>query len=230
MMIALVTVAVFIYRKPFQHLFSSVGYGMLGADERAEVSVARVGLRVPPGDRDARRAPSCPARPRPARPGGRARTAADGGGSRRRDRRPAPPRAASAPPPPMGCRAGRRPTATPPRGTGRPPGSAPDERRRRCRCRPTAPRRPLTAVRRAGPEAAAGPAPARAARRSRRSAPPARCPPRPRRQPGRRRPPPQARPGTRPTATRTASTPPAPTQSTPAPAPPFWSRSRRRPQ
>ncbi|WP_187365744.1 type IV secretion system protein [Trebonia kvetii] len=38
MMIALVTVAVFIYRKPFQHLFSSVGYGMLGADERAQVS------------------------------------------------------------------------------------------------------------------------------------------------------------------------------------------------
>ncbi len=38
MMIALVTVAVFIYRKPFQHLFSSVGYGMLGADERASVS------------------------------------------------------------------------------------------------------------------------------------------------------------------------------------------------
>src|ERR1700744_1056902 len=37
-MIALVTVAVFIYRKPFQHLFSSVGYGMLGADERAQVS------------------------------------------------------------------------------------------------------------------------------------------------------------------------------------------------
>ncbi len=38
MMIALVTVAVFIYRKPFQHLFSSVGYGVLGSDERAEVS------------------------------------------------------------------------------------------------------------------------------------------------------------------------------------------------
>jgi hypothetical protein len=38
MMIALVTVAVFIYRKPFQHLFSSVGYGMLGAEERASVS------------------------------------------------------------------------------------------------------------------------------------------------------------------------------------------------
>ncbi len=38
MMIALVTVTVVIYRKPFQHLFSSVGYGMLGADQRAEVS------------------------------------------------------------------------------------------------------------------------------------------------------------------------------------------------
>jgi TrbL/VirB6 plasmid conjugal transfer protein len=38
MMIALVTVTVVIYRKPFQHLFSSVGYGMLGADERAHVS------------------------------------------------------------------------------------------------------------------------------------------------------------------------------------------------
>ena len=38
MMIALVTVAVFIYRKPFQHLFSSVGYGVLGSEERAEYS------------------------------------------------------------------------------------------------------------------------------------------------------------------------------------------------
>jgi len=38
MMIALVTVTVVIYRKPFQHLFSSVGYGMLGAEERAHVS------------------------------------------------------------------------------------------------------------------------------------------------------------------------------------------------
>jgi hypothetical protein len=39
MMIALVTVTVVIYRKPFQHLFSSVGYGMLGADERAQGSL-----------------------------------------------------------------------------------------------------------------------------------------------------------------------------------------------
>jgi hypothetical protein len=38
MMIALVTVTVFIYRRPFQHLFSSVGYGMLGAEERAQVN------------------------------------------------------------------------------------------------------------------------------------------------------------------------------------------------
>jgi TrbL/VirB6 plasmid conjugal transfer protein len=36
MMIALVTVAVFIYRKPFQHLFSAVGYGVIGSSERAE--------------------------------------------------------------------------------------------------------------------------------------------------------------------------------------------------
>jgi TrbL/VirB6 plasmid conjugal transfer protein len=39
MMIALVTVTVVIYRKPFQHLFSSVGYGMIGADERAQVTL-----------------------------------------------------------------------------------------------------------------------------------------------------------------------------------------------
>jgi TrbL/VirB6 plasmid conjugal transfer protein len=39
LMIALVTVAVFIYRKPFTHLFSAVGYGALGSTERAEVSL-----------------------------------------------------------------------------------------------------------------------------------------------------------------------------------------------
>jgi uncharacterized membrane protein YgcG len=38
LMIALVTVAVFIYRKPFQHLFSSVGYGVIGSEGRAEYS------------------------------------------------------------------------------------------------------------------------------------------------------------------------------------------------
>jgi hypothetical protein len=39
MMIALVTVAVFIYRKPFQHLFSAVGYGVLGSDGAASGSL-----------------------------------------------------------------------------------------------------------------------------------------------------------------------------------------------
>src|SRR5439155_26327448 len=39
LMIALVTVAEFIYRKPFAHLFSAVGYGTLGSTERAEYSL-----------------------------------------------------------------------------------------------------------------------------------------------------------------------------------------------
>jgi hypothetical protein len=43
LMISLVTVAVFIYRKPFSHLFSAVGYGMIGSRERAEESLARAG-------------------------------------------------------------------------------------------------------------------------------------------------------------------------------------------
>jgi hypothetical protein len=44
LMIALVTVAVFIYRRPFTHLFSAVGYGTLGASERAEVSLRDAGF------------------------------------------------------------------------------------------------------------------------------------------------------------------------------------------
>ncbi len=43
LMIALVTVTVFIYRKPFTHLFSAVGYGTLGSSERAEVSLRDAG-------------------------------------------------------------------------------------------------------------------------------------------------------------------------------------------
>ncbi|HEY1343787.1 MAG TPA: hypothetical protein VGF54_02220 [Streptosporangiaceae bacterium] len=43
LMIALVTVAVFIYRKPFSHLFSAVGYGVIGSRERAEASLAAAG-------------------------------------------------------------------------------------------------------------------------------------------------------------------------------------------
>jgi hypothetical protein len=45
LMIALVTVAVFIYRKPFTHLFSAVGYGVIGSRERAEAQLARAGSR-----------------------------------------------------------------------------------------------------------------------------------------------------------------------------------------
>jgi hypothetical protein len=41
LMIALVTIAVFIYRRPFQHLFSAVGYGMIGSTERAEIDMQR---------------------------------------------------------------------------------------------------------------------------------------------------------------------------------------------
>jgi hypothetical protein len=44
LMIALVTVAVFIYRKPFTHLFSAVGYGTLGSTERADVSLREAGF------------------------------------------------------------------------------------------------------------------------------------------------------------------------------------------
>jgi hypothetical protein len=43
LMIALVTVAVFIYRKPFSHLFSAVGYGVIGSRDQAEVSLAKAG-------------------------------------------------------------------------------------------------------------------------------------------------------------------------------------------
>ena len=48
LMIALVTVAAFIYRKPFQHLFSAVGYGMIGSP-RAEVDLARAGATARAG-------------------------------------------------------------------------------------------------------------------------------------------------------------------------------------
>ena len=43
LMITLVTVAVFIYRKPFSHLFSAVGYGTIGSQERAEYSLREAG-------------------------------------------------------------------------------------------------------------------------------------------------------------------------------------------
>ena len=43
LMIALVTVTVFIYRRPFQHLFSAVGYGTLGSQERGEYYLREAG-------------------------------------------------------------------------------------------------------------------------------------------------------------------------------------------
>ncbi|HEY9243044.1 MAG TPA: type IV secretion system protein, partial [Streptosporangiaceae bacterium] len=43
LMIALVTVAVFIYRKPFVHLFSAVGYGMVGSRDRGDKELSRAG-------------------------------------------------------------------------------------------------------------------------------------------------------------------------------------------
>jgi TrbL/VirB6 plasmid conjugal transfer protein len=43
LMIALVTIAVFIYRRPFQHLFSAVGYGVIGSRERADSDLSRAG-------------------------------------------------------------------------------------------------------------------------------------------------------------------------------------------
>jgi hypothetical protein len=43
LMIALVTVTVFIYRKPFQHLFSSVGYGAIGSQDRADYYLREAG-------------------------------------------------------------------------------------------------------------------------------------------------------------------------------------------
>jgi TrbL/VirB6 plasmid conjugal transfer protein len=46
LMIALVTIAVFIYRRPFQHLFSAVGYGAIGSRERAEQDLGRAGATL----------------------------------------------------------------------------------------------------------------------------------------------------------------------------------------
>ena len=52
LMIALVTVAVFIYRKPFQHLFSAVGYGAIGSQERADVSLRQASTTFRRATRD----------------------------------------------------------------------------------------------------------------------------------------------------------------------------------
>jgi hypothetical protein len=53
LMITLVTVAVFIYRKPFQHLFASVGYSAIGASDRAEADLSRAAATARANTRDA---------------------------------------------------------------------------------------------------------------------------------------------------------------------------------
>src|SRR5215471_3713459 len=53
LMISLVTVAVFIYRKPFTHLFSAVGYGVIGSREQADAQLARAGSTAARNTRDA---------------------------------------------------------------------------------------------------------------------------------------------------------------------------------
>ena len=88
LMISLVTVAVFIYRKPFTHLFSAVGYGVIGSREQADASLARAGEHR--GPQHARRGHRRGARVRRL-PCGPLGTAQPGPGGRRcgtgRDRR-----------------------------------------------------------------------------------------------------------------------------------------------
>ena len=84
LMIALVTVAVFIYRKPFVHLFSAVGYGMVGSRDRADAGLAQAAAS-PGGTRWTPPPWESPALPRTGRPGG------PGGTRRRRPAWPPPP-------------------------------------------------------------------------------------------------------------------------------------------
>jgi hypothetical protein len=227
MMISLVTVAVFIYRKPFQHLFSSVGYGMLGANERAETSwrESAFGFRrvsataagtVVPGAVASRAS-------RWAR-----RTAADGSGAAdgtgtgaaEGGVRATSTDGMSGGPTADSHSAGRQwPAAGV--GTGRtaPPLPLPTNG-----APPTANGGSAGWARGGGGAGGGSRGPAQPPARTTGPMPAAATPP-PRATPSTPR-----QSGTRPAATRTASTPPAPTQSTPAPAPPFWSRSRRRPQ
>jgi hypothetical protein len=227
MMISLVTVAVFIYRKPFQHLFSSVGYGMLGANERAETSwrESAFGFRrvsataagtVMPG------AAAFRASRWARRTSGDGTGAADGTGTGAAESGvratssdgmsgglTADSHSAARQWPAAGVGTGRTAPPLPLPTNGAPPtangGSAGWARGGGGAGGSRGPAQP--------PARTTGPMPAAP------STPPRAAPSAPRQS------------GTpRPTARRTASTPPAPTQSTPAPAPPFWSRSRRRPQ
>ena len=96
LMISLVTVAVFIYRKPFTHLFSAVGYGVIGSREQADTQLARAGQHRGPqhprrGHRRGARVRRLPCGPLGAAqpgPGGRRRRAGRDGGRRRARRCP----------------------------------------------------------------------------------------------------------------------------------------------
>ena len=53
LMITLVTVAVVIYRKPFQHLFAAAGYGAIGSTDRAEADLSRAAAKARENTRSA---------------------------------------------------------------------------------------------------------------------------------------------------------------------------------
>ena len=136
LMIALVTVAVFIYRKPFSHLFSAVGYGTLGSHRAGRVQPARGEPHLPPVHRWTPRPWPSPGWPATGRPGGRAgtrgrRPRGRRGGHRRHGRGMA--GAAAGQPVPTGP-AGRQPTARA-RGV-----TAPTRRTRNRRARAPGPR------------------------------------------------------------------------------------------
>ena len=145
LMIALLTVAVFIYRRPFQHLFSAVGYDMVGSRERSDTELVRAGSTARPEHRGrrhrgcarVRRLPGGPLGPAQPGPGGAAWP------RRRRAGRPVRPRARR---PPRRLR--------PAKGRREPRPRAPSRPRLRPTARPTMP----TRARRPGPGWPPGPA------------------------------------------------------------------------
>ena len=226
MMISLVTVAVFIYRKPFQHLFSSVGYGMLGANERAEVSwrESAFGFRrvsataagtVVPGAAASRAS-------RWARRTTADGAAADGTGTGAAEGVRATSTDGMSGGPTADSHSAVRQWPAAGVGTGRtaPPLPLPTNG-----APPTANGGSAGWARGGGGAGGGSRGPAQPPARTTGPMPAAAAPP-----PRATTSAPRSSGTPRPTATRTASKPPAPTQSTPAPAPPFWSRSRRRPQ
>ena len=83
LMISLVTVAVFIYRKPFTHLFSAVGYGVIGSRDAADTAAFAGDQQRGPQHASTQPPWRCPASPPTGPPAGRGVT---------RVRRPAWPR------------------------------------------------------------------------------------------------------------------------------------------